>query len=138
MPGVEQTRRIEAARELATNLVALWFDFDDLEQRQRVAIVADGVVFADLQAAQYTAQRRALAPIVEEATPRPLDGGCTNPHGVRSEVATHLVAAHRACLDADALHRWAVVARSLDVLWPSSSLQARAICGDLLPMPDGA
>jgi hypothetical protein len=132
MPGVEQTRRIEAARELATNLVALWFDFDDLEQRVRV------VVFADLQAAQYTAQRHALAPIVEEATPRPLDGGSTNPHGVRSEVATHLVAAHRACLDAEALHRWAVVARALDVLWPSSSLQARAICGDLLPMPDGA
>jgi hypothetical protein len=133
MPGAEQTRRIDAARKLATALVALWLDAVDEQERLHIIRIADGVVFADLQAAQYTAQRRALAPIIQQGVPRPLDGGCTHPHGVRSEVATHLVAVHRACLDVDALSQWAVVAHSLDVLWPSSSLQARAICGDLLP-----
>ncbi len=133
MPSAEQTRRIEAARELATALVAIWFDTDDLQTRRHVAIIADGVVFADLQAAQYVASRRALAPIVEEA-PRPLDGGCTNPHGVRSEVATHVLAGVRAgMLDTAEQDRWQAVCDALDVLWPSSSLQARAICGQLLP-----
>jgi len=133
MPSAEQTARINAAVDLTTSLVAIWFDSDDLQQRRHVAIIADGVVFADLQAAQYVASRRALAPIVEEA-PRPRDGGCTNPHGVRSEVATRLVKAVRAgMLDTAEQEHWRTICAALDVLWPSSSLQARAICRDLLP-----
>jgi hypothetical protein len=135
VPTPEQTARIKAAEELAAALVGLWLmnECDDI-QRRRIAVFTDDVVFADLQAEQYRSTRVALAPIVDAAPSKGDDGGCTNPHGVRSEAAVHLrTAIEMSQADRKQRREWSRVCAALDVLWPASSSQARAICGVLLP-----
>ena len=135
MPTPDQIARMQAAESMATALFSMWNTIrgSDPMQLRRVAVIADNVWYADLQAKQYRPQRTVLEQVRADAPEQP-DGGCTDPHGVRLESAIHIAAAVKmAAGDVDQLAHWATVCRSLDVLWPESSSQARAILAGLLP-----
>lgn len=125
--------RVATAEELAAALVHIWIHVgDDPMQKRRVSVIADDIVYADLQAAAYRQSRVALSPVANEAPNH--EDGSTDQHWVRTEAATHVAAAVKMAEgDVDQLAHWATVCRSLDVLWPESSSQARAILAGLLP-----